>query len=775
MKIPGVATTKFPSTNSTNSSVLFASLGTFWTRIFNDRDALKGLTLGQSEELIQRYYEFVDSVNSLSVKDVPELHRERWFPLRIRKSQVRPVPLQFKPAGDPELAVYGEQTDLTSSYIGETFQFGKVKRPIEKRYSVKISDDIREIPLLANRVVAPSQSLVSGIDYVLKEGTLYFNKDPFTVADLMKYQVFSDDGLPVSYSYVNPYYGYTDFPDAELDLGLPDGTLVNEEEILLWGYHAGVDVNTLYNSFGYIFDFKEPDPQLYKLILEKMVNLHVEGPTVQAVTSMFCAFLGVESTQKEGEIVSDVYTYDGTTFVITDKQVYRAPSFYNASSSVITMSTPKRGAVLPAGTLLFDAVEYYDQVTYPAWWLDMNQAVLPPYVFLGGYHGMLTFQNTTTSISSVLPDAHTVVFPFPPEVDSRDQALFNAGLNTAKGRAVIQEYADIHSGLVNPLDFIFTYLLKTNSALVKLKFTSLSQASKFTKFFKVIRDCLPKYIYFMLQFDLPPFEENCTLWRNAVDTPYTGELGSDGTSSDGYTTEPPWTMPFGYSPLVSILTRSFIIARAINLHDRDLGVYTATKGPSGDYDIVSDDISFADTILDGQDANNLPMIYPVATGSSEVGYFLDETTVFGDGTRFFTDYQVGDMIYSAGDTDAYRTIVSIEGDTELTVDRPFDPHIIHRPYALVSITAGSTLVEGQDAFFFSDAQVGGRIYDPNDKSQYRVVTNLISDDALEIDTPFEKNSTGPCLFAYMFHYFISNRSRAKPSMKNTRGLTFWNL
>ena len=91
----------YPATGYTSSGVLYSSLGSFWNRIFGDREAIRGLTIAQSEELIQRYYEFVESLNSLSVKDIPAFHKERWLPIRIRRSQVRLAPLQFLSADDP--------------------------------------------------------------------------------------------------------------------------------------------------------------------------------------------------------------------------------------------------------------------------------------------------------------------------------------------------------------------------------------------------------------------------------------------------------------------------------------------------------------------------------------------------------------------------------------------------------------------------------------------------------------------------------------------------
>jgi len=693
MNIPGLGTTTFPATGYTNNGVLFTSLGTFWTRIFTDKEAIRGLTLGQSEELIQRYYEFVDAVASLSVKDIPELHKERWTPIKIRKSALRRVPLRFLPAEDPDHAVFGPQplpqddTERNNLYhYGETFQFGRGKRPAEDQYFVDIDPTIKQLPLLVNRIVAPSQTLVSGTDFWLENGKLYFNRNPFNLPETMRYLVFDEDGKQLTYTPPQELYTYTPAATAEFDTQLNQSTgVVEEEELVLWAYHAAYDIDTLHNSFGYIFQFKDPDPKTYKLILEKTVNFFVEGPTVQAFTAMAGAFVGVQTVEDKVETLLDAYTVDDIRYVITDKRVYTADSFYAFSNDVYNYDTSavKVGAKLASGTTLFDAVQYFDKLVAPSWWLtQLSRLSLPPYLFLGSYAGVMVFENLTgndrPTLETILPSPGVVAFPFPTQVLEEDKERFNTYLSEPsrypKVAALLTAYADANDGRINPLDFIFKYFMETNTAMIKLKFKTLEQAAKFMKFFRVVKDCLPKYLYLLFFFDFSMLDDEGAFLVNAIDA---STLSSDGSDLNGWVqvppyNDPPWTVFFGEPAVITAHVRPFVISRSLDLYTTYTGgygtYYQNTNGLAGNADILQDIIELGVSYKDGQDANNISLSYPM-TGTIDIAN--ESTTINGDGTSFLTEFNVGDWIYSRGDTEEYRQITSIEQQDVLTINAEF--------------------------------------------------------------------------------------------------------
>lgn len=702
MKIPGLGTTTYPADGYTSYGVLFSSLGSFWTKVFGDRAALRGLTIGQSEELIQRYYDFVESLNALSVKQIEPFHRERWLPIKIRKSQLRLAPLKFLPSTDPDHAVFGPQPLPASSeetnnvlHYGETFQFGRGKRPVEKKYSVKIDPAISKLPVLADRIVAPAKIWTAGVDFWLKEGTLYFANNPFESEEFFHYELFADDGTPMTFTWQPEVYSYS-AQEHETDLGPAAGTLVNEEELIIWAYHASVDQGTLYNNFGTLFAVSEKDPEVYKQILQNTVNLLTEGPTIQALTSLAASFIHVPLTQDPVEKVVDAYTLDNQRFVITDKRVYRADAFFNFTEAVYyTDGNPLNDAVkvgnnLPAGTPLFDAVLYYDNVAQPNWWqTKLNRLVLPGSMFIGNYDGVLIFENIasfaargdddklrfTPDIINTVPGE--IKFPFPPSVTLADQETFNAYISHPDRYLTVRELIEDSltiAGLLDPLDFVFKHFLKTNTAMLRLRFQTFEQAAKFAQFFKLIKNCIPKYLYLLFDFELAFPQETAVFTVNATDG---STLSSDGSNHEGWVLVPPynlppWRMLFGWPEEITQAKRPFIISKLLDLvqtYTNGYGTfYQYAKGLSGTNNIPQDKIDFSLSYTDGADAGNIPNAYRL-TGQIQV--VQDGLVVTGSGTKFKQELSVGDLIYSHNDTHEYRKITEITTDTSLKIEAAF--------------------------------------------------------------------------------------------------------
>lgn len=716
MKVQGIATTQYPSQDSTNHAVLFDSLGSFWTHIFTDRGVIRGLSVGQAEELIQRYYELVDAVASLSAKDIPALHTERWLPIKLRRSQVVISPLRFLPEGDQDVAYFGPQpppivdtpTDTRNcrTHCTEVFQFGRAKRPFEKTYETAIDPSIKVIPVLADRILAPTAVLTHGVEFELIDGKVYFNVDPFNLKNVARYPLFDSSGNAITFQYKTPYYAYADEVEAESSFGVADGTILPEEEIVLWAYHGEVDADALYNNFGYIFDIRDTDPLLFKRVLEKMVNLLVEGPTIGGVTGLASAFLGIEAVKTAREVVKDAYEVDGLKFVVTDKNVYQASSFYNFSNKAYftpaagdpTPATPRFSAVVYEGDQLFDAVQYYDQLVSPSWWkiagLVANQEktkmAFPPCVFIGSYSGVLIFENRSPDskthidyvVQSLGGGQYNIRFPFPAEVSISDAEIFNQYLEDHSATTVplLQHHAGFNAvgadHYVNPLDFIFTYFFQTNSALIKLRFQSAAQTARFLRFFQYIQPCLPKHVYLLFYFDFPLTVDTARILKNAV---LPGEVGGDGSDYRGVLALPPQSSPFGIPENTSDTVSQLVIGKSLDLHTADnahLLVYTSNLVDDGlggvtPAPVVQDRIIVSNFYTEGVDINNLPLAYRI-TGNLD--YVAGTTTLTGIDTIFLRELKVNDMIYDATNSAGakeYRTITEITNNTSLKISSAF--------------------------------------------------------------------------------------------------------
>ena len=121
---PSLLSENFPAVDATDGQYLYRSLGSFWTQIFQDKNALKGYTTGMAEELIQAYYNLIEAIQQLSVKEIPLLHKEKWQPLTIKKSEFNKTPFVFEKNG----AVFGYQPDDSALYANQMFRFGFPKQ-----------------------------------------------------------------------------------------------------------------------------------------------------------------------------------------------------------------------------------------------------------------------------------------------------------------------------------------------------------------------------------------------------------------------------------------------------------------------------------------------------------------------------------------------------------------------------------------------------------------------------------------------------------------------
>jgi hypothetical protein len=660
------------------------------------------LSIGQSEELIQRYYDFVESLNALSVKKIDVFHKERWLPIKIKKSEVRLAPLRFLPAEDPEHASFGPQPLPASSaetnnslHYGETFQIGRAKRPVEYKYVVTIDSKIKKIPVLADKIVGPSKVLTSGVDFWLEENRLYFIKNPFDSDEYLKYELFDDAGHPLTFTWEPQTYSYSTQEHEDVE-ELAEGTVLNEEEIILWAYHAETDQHNLRDNFGVLLCVEETDPEVYKQILTQTVNLLTEGPTIQAVTSLAASFLGVSLTQDPVEILVDAYTVEDTWFVITDKRVYTANTFFNLSEFVyFTHNDPQQSGVrvgvkLPAGTPLFDAVRYYDNVSQPGWWrTELSRLVLPGSMFIGDYQGVLTFENIASFVARgdsnklrFSPDIINTVpgalrFPFPPAVTLVDQAMFNNHISHADRYDTVRgllEASLTEADLLDPLDFAFTHFLKTNTAMLRIRFQTLAQAASFAHIFHLIKACLPRYVHTIFDFDLSFPQDIAQFATNTTDSL---SLSSDGSDQDGWVAvppynDPPWQVRFGFPASVLDPIRPFSISRSLDLMttytDAYGTFYQNTNNLTGVNAIVQDNIGFTAKYLVGEDAANLPIAYQ-KTGQIQV--VQAGLVVTGTGTKFLNELHVGDRLYSMGDSNEYRVISEITSDTSLKIASAF--------------------------------------------------------------------------------------------------------
>ena len=475
-------TIDYKNRKTTKGEFLFKSLGSFWTQIFKDKETLKGYTLGQAEEITQRYLDLIETVNNYSIKDTPILHTEKWLPITVLKSKFNKVPFVF----EKYRAVFGAQPSTDKYYHDLIFRFGFDKEAVEDVYQYFVGKHVKNIGMIADRVIAPNIMYIIGSDAVIEDGVITFNTNIFEEDTIEKFDIVGEDGEAVTYVDKN-------------------GIEQVEQGAIIWLYSAKLDKDYLYNNFGYIFDVRLTSNETYRGVLETLFKTFVNGPTIQNVKTLVAVALQVPIVFNDKEIVQSYFSDVEHTYIVTDKECYKIDKRLNPINVKI-------GQVLYAGELLCANIQFFDNNTSAnGWWkksglLD-NRLAFSKYLFLGNYSNQLSFSAQLEKIS--LDVDGNIVFPILglPE----DVKRFNQFLNNSTARkTVIKE----HFGLVNPydevsfvpLDFIMDNFLKLNVAFMKLTFYSDEEMAYFMQFIPLIRSTLPPYVYLIIKFDL--FFEN---------------------------------------------------------------------------------------------------------------------------------------------------------------------------------------------------------------------------------------------------------------------------
>jgi hypothetical protein len=149
--------------------------------------------------------------------------------------------------------------------------------------------------------------------------------------------------------------------------------------------------------------------------------------------------------------------------------------------------------VLNAGDCPVQAVDLFDSVNYPDWWITSLSLFngsnlplqLPQTMLLGGANFTVAFpvMGDAPDIKAFLSYISTPTFV---------QALSNYFNSTVTFPG---------STVINPVDFFFQSFLKSTTALLRVKFNEPSQLSTFITYFNAIRSTLPPQILFMVLCD----------------------------------------------------------------------------------------------------------------------------------------------------------------------------------------------------------------------------------------------------------------------------------
>jgi len=274
---------------------LYDWLGTFWARIYEDAEFAGLLQQGEGLLAAQLYLTYVESLNLQDRYSTPVLHRARWFPIVIRKSQ----------AGEGDatrLKIDMDPAPVIGPQIGETFVQGSVltiggtanlTAGISYPLPVDISDIVTSI---TDSIVNPKVILIRGVDYAVDHDTVLFlrNKDPFA---------------------------NTNFPRRIIT----DANGVMDEEIVIWACNMLIDADYIYNYIGYVLGIRSVSTEFYKRFLNGLWDLYNQGTPLSWLKSAIGAMLGEPTVIHPSEVIQTILVNANNQQIITSREVYTVP------------------------------------------------------------------------------------------------------------------------------------------------------------------------------------------------------------------------------------------------------------------------------------------------------------------------------------------------------------------------------------------------------------------------------------------------------------------
>ena len=547
---------QYPSDDATNADVLTDSLGYFWNNVFRERKTVRGWTFAQAEQVVQQYYQLEAAVNSLAGRSLPVFNQVRRFPLIVKKSEITNDQPVF---GDG--SSWGAQPSGSDPlFEGLTFKFGRARENNSdlQIFSWRPPKELHSFALIADRLVAPQHVFVNRVDTRLVNGSISWKIDPFSLPGVEVVPLFNQDGTPAMFS------------DA-------DNRIEQDAVLVLWAYEAEVDQQAAAVAFGWLFGVFQPSSDTYGQVLRGLIELYANGPSVNKLKSAVAAFLGVKPVVSDGEVVEHIYQFTPaghaqTTLrvVQTDQNIYTADGYFQVLPFV------KIGAVLEAGDVLFDVVEYYDVLEDPTWWqtkvvpkiskvgvaegstVTTSKMSFAPSLFAGGCTGELVFNNDMELFTQ---DASGGLH-FPVHGSTADVTRFNDQLN--ENADLIADAVGLTPGgsvVVNPLDFLFNNFLKSGTALVKINFKNIAQAELLTSAFKHVKDALPRNVLFIFFLDFTVPVDSYAVLNGTTPVTLNGSTvttNADGSTSTGWLTEE--TAP---NYRTNVKTRLFALSKGV--------------------------------------------------------------------------------------------------------------------------------------------------------------------------------------------------------------------
>jgi hypothetical protein len=430
--------------------------GAFW-RMYGGRgtahDILSCVSIAEQQLLVDQQ-EVADCGNYLRV---PVFHRERWWKLSVRKSQLR-----------RRVVEYGE-----GRTYGDGLLYGVADDNVRHVVDLVAENKLAELPMICSDLTRAETIWFEGIDFSFDRASqeLSLLRDPF-----------DDPAFKRSSVYEN-------------------GEIV-DEEAYLWLHQSQWDRGFVRDHYGYLFGLNDlVSSEAAKRIVVAVYEAVVGGTGRGSVEDLIAACADIPLVKTAGEVVEEIISLDGK-LVVTDKNVYR---FSEAAAVSVAV-----GDVLEEGRTLTDGLKFFrlNRGETPA---ELAAITINPDILGPDYFGTLAFYNQDTPLV-VEPgvDGKTKVSfylgGFPPDAETFWKEVHRRGVAADQ---TLGELLDLRDNppdqptaaslppTVNPMTFLIQNILRFHSTAALVRMNQLGPAADIAQM-RHVRAILPPWVGLLL-------------------------------------------------------------------------------------------------------------------------------------------------------------------------------------------------------------------------------------------------------------------------------------
>ena len=424
---------KYPQNDLDRPSQLLNTVGSYWATTYLGMDFLEDVLKAKANLTSQTWINFMELIASISRFSVPVFHRQNWQAVAVKQSAVN----------NSTASIPDYEQDTSNVYSSTTSQeYGK-PLAIKGYFSIEIPGDVARVKNVLSNIANPGVIWTESVDYwKQKDGLLVFRENPF-----------DNENFPVR------------------DI-FKDGEIV-DKEIVLWLYSGEVDLDNVYEQFGYALELKMQSSEGYRDIINAVLDAFTGGTKSKDLQYAWSAITDVPIVLSEQETVELVTEDSRSTVIVTDKNAY---TFKKGSTPLVAA-----GDVVYAGESLVDTFQIYEfnRGTIPS---AVSGLVIGPGFLSLGFFGELTFENKTTPlIVEEDVDGYTKVSwdlgGFSEDVTKFWNDVHTKGVQEGKTLAMYLDVRPEPVGQptaanlpenVNPLEFLTENFLRYNTFLVKV-------------------------------------------------------------------------------------------------------------------------------------------------------------------------------------------------------------------------------------------------------------------------------------------------------------------